>query len=259
VRVRFRVKNAWVGNESTVSIKIKTVLGRKYLAIDSVGPAKQDPHQLITRTTVPGDYDIVPVFSKLTQTSNEIDSDQLAASFRTIADAFRDTPDTVRQTLTGLQRLSTTIAARDAALRSLLTEAKKVTDVLADRSAQIVQLLKDGSLLFDELNLRRQAIQTLFVNTSNLAQQLSGLVADNTDQLQPALDQVNKVLAILQRNRDNLDHGLALLAPFVRLFANTLGNGRWFDNYICNLNLVGLLYVTTPSPPGSTTDTGCDA
>ena len=25
------------------------------------------------------------------------------------------------------------------------------------------------------------------------------------------------------------------LAPFVRQFTNTLGNGRWFDNYICGL------------------------
>jgi hypothetical protein len=26
-----------------------------------------------------------------------------------------------------------------------------------------------------------------------------------------------------------------LLAPFVRDFANTLGNGRWFDTYLQNL------------------------
>jgi phospholipid/cholesterol/gamma-HCH transport system substrate-binding protein len=25
------------------------------------------------------------------------------------------------------------------------------------------------------------------------------------------------------------------MAPFYRVFANTLGNGRWFDTYICGL------------------------
>jgi phospholipid/cholesterol/gamma-HCH transport system substrate-binding protein len=51
---------------------------------------------------------------------------------------------------------------------------------------------------------------------------------------------------MLQRNQDSLDKGIALMAPFYRVFANTLGSGRWFDVYICgllppsvNLGLVG--------------------
>ena len=44
------------------------------------------------------------------------------------------------------------------------------------------------------------------------------------------------MLNILEKNQDNLDRGLALLAPFYRVFANTLGNGRWFDTYIQNLS-----------------------
>jgi phospholipid/cholesterol/gamma-HCH transport system substrate-binding protein len=40
---------------------------------------------------------------------------------------------------------------------------------------------------------------------------------------------------MLQRNQDKLDKSLTLLAPFYRVFANTLGNGRWFDTYICGL------------------------
>jgi phospholipid/cholesterol/gamma-HCH transport system substrate-binding protein len=40
---------------------------------------------------------------------------------------------------------------------------------------------------------------------------------------------------VLRANQDNLDKSLASLAPFVRVFANNLGNGRWFDTYVYNL------------------------
>ena len=37
VKVKFKVKNAFVGDQSTVAIKLKTLLGAKYLSIDSIG------------------------------------------------------------------------------------------------------------------------------------------------------------------------------------------------------------------------------
>jgi phospholipid/cholesterol/gamma-HCH transport system substrate-binding protein len=43
VKVTFVVKNTWVGDASTVAIDIKTILGAKYLALDPVGAASQDP------------------------------------------------------------------------------------------------------------------------------------------------------------------------------------------------------------------------
>jgi phospholipid/cholesterol/gamma-HCH transport system substrate-binding protein len=55
-------------------------------------------------------------------------------------------------------------------------------------------------------------------------------------------------VAVLQRNQDNLDRSIELLAPFVRVFANTLGNGRWFDTYVENLIPV----EAAPAPPGGT-------
>ena len=40
---------------------------------------------------------------------------------------------------------------------------------------------------------------------------------------------------MLNKNQQNLDNSLRLMAPFYRVFANTLGNGPWFDTYIQNL------------------------
>jgi phospholipid/cholesterol/gamma-HCH transport system substrate-binding protein len=60
-------------------------------------------------------------------------------------------------------------------------------------------------------------------------------VRDNRAQIGPALANVTSVLDTLEANQANLDRSIALLAPFVRVFANTVGNGRWFDTYIQNI------------------------
>jgi phospholipid/cholesterol/gamma-HCH transport system substrate-binding protein len=240
VEVKFKVKNAFVGDQSTVDIKLKTLLGAKYLSIDSVGTKKQSPGDAIPLERTHSPFDIYPAFTGLTQTVDAINTDQLAKAFGVLSKDFAGTPATVKPVLTGLTRLSNTIASRDTELRTLLTKAKSVTGVLASRDEQLQRLLSDGGLLLDELNERRDAIHSLLVNTTTLATQLEGLVSDNQKTIGPMLDNLHQVLALLQANQDNLDRGLQLLAPFYRVFANALGNGRWFDNYICNLGAAGV-------------------
>ena len=240
VKVKFKVKNAFLGNQSTVAIALKTLLGAKYLSIESLGTEKQNPKDPIptARTTSP--FDIYPAFTQLTQTIDKIDTDKLAEAFGVIATDFKDTPNTVKPVLTGLSRLSNTIASRDAQLRELLNGASKVTGALKNRDDALTQLFADGSDLLQVLNDRRDAIHSLLVNTSTLAAQLEGLVADNQNTIGPMLDNLHGVLQLLQSNQDNLDRTFQQLAPFYRVFASALGNGRWFDNYICNLGAGGI-------------------
>lgn len=240
VKVSFRVKHAFIGNQSTVAIKLKTLLGAKYLSVDSQGSTKQSPGKTIdtTRTTSP--FDVYPAFTQLTQTVNDIDTNQLSKALGVLTADFSNTPASVKTVVSGLTRLSTTIASRDVELRTLLSKANAVTGVLADRDTQLQALFRDGGLLLDELNNRRDAIHALLVNTTVLSVQLEGLVADNQKTIGPLLDNLHQVLALLQTNQDSLDRGLALLAPFFRVFNNAVGNGRWFDNYICNLSGAGI-------------------
>jgi phospholipid/cholesterol/gamma-HCH transport system substrate-binding protein len=245
VRVGFTVnRSTKLGDKTSAAVRIKTILGQKFLALDPAGNATLDREIPLSRTTPA--YDVVDAFSDLATTAEDIDTNQLAGSLDTIADTFRDSPEEVRAAVEGLGRLSRTVASRDAQLRSLLTHANGVTGVLSARNAEIVSLLSDGDLLLQELHKRREDIHTLLVNTGTLADQLTGLVRDNREAIRPALANLKNVLAVLEANQANLDRSIRLLAPFVRVFANTTGNGRWFDTYIQNL-------VPVPGGPGSAT------
>jgi phospholipid/cholesterol/gamma-HCH transport system substrate-binding protein len=235
VMVTFKVKDAWVGDRTAAAIKIKNVLGQKYLSLEPDGREVLDPSTPIPRARTVAPYDVLEAFRGLAETTNAIDTTQLAQSFEVISQTFGDTPDDVKGALTGLQQLSTTISSRDQQLATLLSNTRKISDTLADRDAEVVKLLQDGNLLLAEINNRRAAISTLLTGTQALAKELSGLVADNQKQLGPVLTSLDQLTGMLQRNQDALAQGIKNMAPFYRLFNNAVGNGRWFDNYICGL------------------------
>ena len=81
--------------------------------------------------------------------------------------------------------------------------------------------------------------------------QLSGLVSDNQATLGPALQALDQVTTVLERNQANLKKALALAGPYYRLLGNALGNGRWFDAYLCGILPKSYL------PPGTGPATGC--
>ncbi|GHH37589.1 MCE family protein [Lentzea cavernae] len=235
VRVTFKVKDAWVGDRTTATIRIKTLLGQKFVALDPQGTQPLSPGDPIPKERTLAPYDVNEAFNGLATTVGQIDTKQLADSFTVLSDTFKNSPEHVRGALDGLSALSKTISSRDEQLAKLLDNTRQLTKTLADRNAEFEKLLSDGNLLLGELRKRREAISALLTGTRDLSRELSGLVNDNQNQLKPALEQLARVTTVLERNQENLDRSLALMAPFYRVFANTLGNGRWFDTYICGL------------------------
>jgi phospholipid/cholesterol/gamma-HCH transport system substrate-binding protein len=236
VRVGFTVDtDRDFGEDTTASIRIKTLLGAMYLSVEPTGEGRlvEGATIPVERTTSP--YDVVETFSDLAETSDAIDTDQLAASLTTLADLTRNTPEEFRATLDGVSRLSRTIASRDRQIRSLLLHLDRVTTVLDDRDRDIVALMRDADVLFRALVSRRDAVHALLVSTTELSRELTALVRQSRADLSPALEHVESTLAVLTKNEADIDSALRLLAPFVRVFTNVTGNGPWLDGYVMNL------------------------
>lgn len=233
VLVTFRAKGVEIGSESTAAVKIKTLLGQKYLAVDPLGTEALDEPIPLEHTTTP--YDVNAAFSDLSSTIGEIDTAQLEQSLSTLSQVLADTPESVRGTVEGLTRLSHTISSRDEELAKLFRSTSSVTDTLAARNTEIGKLVDDGNLLLTELAHRRESIRQMLKATTTLGQELAGVVRDNQKQLKPALDKLDKVAAMLRRNQQHLGDALEVLGPYYRMLTAAMGNGRWLDSYICGL------------------------
>ncbi|RJS46349.1 MCE family protein [Nocardioides cavernaquae] len=236
VKVAFKVSAAAdFGSQTAAAIKVKTILGQMYLALLPQGEGQLEEGSTIPVDRTSSPYDVVEAFEGLAKTADQIDTDQLARSLRTLADLTRNTPEEFQAALTGVSALSRTIASRDDELNSLLENLNTVAGVLDERDEDIIALMKDADVLFRAVVARREAIHNLLVSTATLGKELTALVKESRADLAPALRHTENVLQVLVKNQDNLDQSLRLMAPFYRVFANTLGNGPWFDNYIVNL------------------------
>ncbi|MCW2829971.1 MAG: virulence factor Mce family protein [Aeromicrobium sp.] len=236
VEVTFRVKtDSQFGDATLAAIKVKTLLGAMYLSLEPAGSGQLDAGSEIPLERTSSPYDVVDAFSGLADTAEKIDTDQLTKSLTTLADLTRNTPEEFKGALDGVSALSANIAGRDAQINSLLGNLKRVSTTLNARDDDIIGLMKDSDVLFRALVKRRTAIHNLFVSTSTLSQELTALVQQSRADLKPALTHLDSVVQVLNKNEDNLDNSLRLMAPFYRVFANTLGTGPWFDTYIQNL------------------------
>jgi phospholipid/cholesterol/gamma-HCH transport system substrate-binding protein len=127
------------------------------------------------------------------------------------------------------------VASRNDQINDLLKNLDSVSGVLAQRDQDIVALMRDSDILMRALVARRQAVHQLLVSTSRLSAELTLLVKQSRADLKPALQNLQGVVNLLLKNQANLDESLRLMAPFYRVFANTLGTGPWFDTWISNM------------------------
>jgi phospholipid/cholesterol/gamma-HCH transport system substrate-binding protein len=185
------------------------------------------------RTSSP--FDVVEAFTGLAETSADVDTDQLAAALTTLADLTRNTPEEFRSALAGVSALSEVVASRDDEINSLLKNLNRVSTVLDARDEDIVALMGDADALFKALVQRKAQIHRLLVSTTTLSKTLTGLIRESRADLKPALTHLDRVLKVINKNEDNLEESIRVMAPFYRVFASTLGNGPWFDTYLFNL------------------------
>ncbi|MBO9520548.1 MAG: MCE family protein [Nocardioidaceae bacterium] len=230
VKVRFTVKKSVkLGEETSAEVKVATLLGTHYLAVSPAGGGSLAAIPL-SRTTVP--YNLQDVLEKGTGNLQKLDPVLLAKALTEVAGTLSATDKNLGPALEGIARLSEAVTARSDQTGRLLGAAQKVTQQLSDSSGDIVVLMRQANLVLAEITKRREAIHTLLTQTTALASNLGGIVADTKADIGPAFRQLNDVLATLNSQDKVLKDLLDKMAPTVRYVANATGNGPWGDLWI---------------------------
>jgi phospholipid/cholesterol/gamma-HCH transport system substrate-binding protein len=237
------------GTESEASVEVLNLLGEKFLNLRPAGGETMKADGVIPVERTDSSYDIVKVFEELSDTTERIDIPQLQTALNTVADTMNRTSDEAEATFTGLSRLSTVIASRDAEIQGLLRRANDVAELLSARKGDLVQLIKDGDLILTELRARRDAVHTLLVNTRQLSDQLGGLIQDNQKDVGPMLQRLQSVTQLLVDRQKDLQASIHNLGPYVDILSNVVGTGPWFDAYASNfLSLATGEFVPSVEP-----------
>lgn len=232
-----------LGERTTATIKVATLLGTHYLEVDPNGSGSLAGDSIpLERTSVP--YNLQDVIEEGTEALDELDPDLLAEALTTMAGTFGASEDEIGPALEGVARLSEVIAKRSDQAGELLASTRKVTDQLADSSQDIVGLMKQANLVVSEITARKEAIRRLLTETTDLSKALTAVVKSTNGKLKPALADLKAVLKTLNAQDKQLTNLLDAFAPAIRYVANATGSGPYVP-----------LFLNPPAIPGD--DTTC--
>jgi phospholipid/cholesterol/gamma-HCH transport system substrate-binding protein len=224
-----------LGSDSTAHIRTGTLLGQRILAVESAGSGRLNPSDVIPMSRTSSPYSLTQAVSDLTTNTAGTDTNAVNQSLDTLSDTLDQIAPQLSGTFDGLSRVSRALNGRNGTLRELLRSAGQVSGVLGERSQQLNTLILNANDLVGVLADRREAIVELISSTSAVARQLSGLVADNERELAPALDKLNSVTAMLEKNRDNIGKALPGLAKYQITQGEAVSNGFYYNAYEPNL------------------------
>jgi len=233
-RVTFSVSDSIrLGDRTEAAIKSDTLLGTKIVEVSPRGDGQLSQTIPLERTRSP--YQLPEALGDLTSTISNLNTDQLSQSLATLSQTFQNTPPDLKAAVEGLGRFSQTLNNRDQQLRSLLINANKATSVLAKRTDQVVNLIDDANALLAQLLTESSALDSISGHLSQLSQQLSGLVAENRQQLKPALEKLDGVLTIVDDRKDKVQQSIKLLNSYALSLGESVSSGPFFNAYIGNL------------------------
>lgn len=234
--VTFTVESSiTLGSQTTAHIRTGTVLGQRMLALESAGGSTMPPLACIPVSRTSSPYSLTDAVSDLTTNTANTNTQSVNQALDVLSTTIDQIAPKLGPTFDGLTRLSRSLNSRNDTVRELLRHTADVTGILAQRSQQVNTLILNANDLTGVLVQRREAIVRLLADTSALAQQISGLIAENEKELAPTLDKLNAVTRVLEKNRDNLAKAIPGLAKFESGLSEIVANGPYYVGYIPNL------------------------
>jgi phospholipid/cholesterol/gamma-HCH transport system substrate-binding protein len=236
--VTFTLKgNVLLGSDTTAHIRTGTALGARMLTLESAGSGTMHPMDVIPMSHTSSPYSLTDAVSDLSANTAGTSTQSLNQSLDTLSATINQIAPQLGPAFDGLTRLSRTLNGRNQSLGQLLKSAGDVTGILSERSQQVNKLLLNSDDLLQVLVARRQEIVQLLAATSAVAQQLSGLVHDNESKLAPALEKLNIVTAMLEKNRDNISKALPGAAKFAITLGEAVSSMFSYSAFIPNLSI----------------------
>lgn len=224
-----------IGDRTQARIITMTLLGRAAVALEPRGSGDLRAGGTIRADRTSSPYNLTSTLNQLTETSAAIDKKRLAAALEQTSATLSESSPDLRPALDGIAALSSAVAENDDELVSLVDRADRVTGVLAGRDRQLASLLGAGRSLLGELDARQDVVIGLLKSARRLSGQLRLMLTETDDVLAPALDELDRVVEVLNANKANIQASITGLRGYTTAVGEALASGPWFDIYIQNL------------------------
>lgn len=234
-----------LGEDSRASIKITTILGSRYLALQPGGAGSVPDNTFdLAHTEVP--YDLQEALADVTTTYEQVDTDDFAQTLGILGKQLSGMPAVLPQALANTHTLSTIIAERRDQLGSLLKTTQLVSNTLHNQQSNIGNLITQGNSLLGEFVMRRESFHAMMAALTDLVQTLSTIVVDDRPELEHLLVNIRELTDMVAQHDDLVRSTLQSGPVALRGLANATGtnnavdlnasNGLLVDSWMCAIS-----------------------
>ncbi|MBX8686295.1 MCE family protein [Mycobacterium sp. 20091114027_K0903767] len=248
VRVGFRLDKAQaLGNRTTVTVRLRTVLGKRFLDVMPAGTVNGLDSNLIplSRTTVP--YSLDEVGRKAADTAEHIDQQPLTAMMNTLAETMPGNSTELGKALAGISAASSAFADNGDKIDEILRISRSMTEMLTHQTDSLADTAANAQYIVSSLAARRQALTDIVTNLTAIMRQLAAIYTEKQADFSSLISGLTAVTGTLKANVDKIDQTLQKMPPAIRAVTNATGNGNWADvnspsvvmpdNLLCFLNV----------------------
>lgn len=251
LRVEFQVDSRTELSEaSTASVRLRTLLGKKYLHISDPGTGPTlAAGQLIPVSQTEPATDVDTLLNAAEPTIERTDVDNINGILASVDRTLAGRGEQLREVFVDLADLASTFADRKVELSRLIESTNRLATVVDTRDAELRSVLDGMDLVLATLADRGGNLTSLVDQVRSLSDTVSPLIAGNRDEFTRFFEDVNQVSELLVRQKDRLDLALTQLPHLAERFHATTREGSWVNVYI--VGVVATPFLMDPVDLGS--------
>lgn len=217
-----------LGKDSKAIIKITTILGSRYLALQPNGGGGLAHNTIdLSHTEVP--YDLQEALADVTTTYEQVDTDAFAQSLGILGKQMAGLPPLVPDAVHNIHTLSAILAERRDQLGTLLASTEHVSTTLRRQQSNIGVMINQGQDLLEKFVARSATFHAMMQALTHLVTTLSPILVDNRADLEETLQDLRELSDMLGQHDDLLRSILQSAPLALRGLANAGGSGNAFD------------------------------
>lgn len=234
VRVDFRLDNGQpLGNRTTATVRLETVLGKRYLEVVPAGVFEESPDGAaadvipLARTTVP--YSLDDVSQDATDAATRIDTASLEAMMTTLSEVMPDDPEQLGRALAGISGASAVVSRNAEQIDQLLAMSRSLSDLAVRQGDSLTTTVANAQTIVRTLAVRKEVVTRLVENLRSVLSTLATTYTEHEEEFGQMTANLVEVTNTLQRNADHIGQILDKLPRALRAATDATGNGTWTD------------------------------
>ena len=230
-------KGVHLGPHTHADVALETLLGSKFIRLSGpvTRPYLEDTpsaQRVIPRDRTTTPFDVFDLTKVATRNIQATDTAKLNELITQLGQITQGKQQDVATLVNSIATISDAINVRDAQLRDLLDKADKLSGTLADKDATLAALIDQSQGVLD-LVQRRQADIAAGLRSGNRAvAEAAGVLDRNRTTLDALLTTLHPAFDTIGQHQTDINRSLSVIGPGALGLAKAPAHGPWADIYI---------------------------